>query len=291
MRTTKLYQYIRLLRPQQWYKNLLIFAVPIFAKQIFNLDIYSIYILGFLCLCLISSSNYILNDIIDKKEDQYNPEKKTRPIASGKVTITEALILFFFIFIAATILAYYLNKWFFFLMVLLFVNTQIYSIWLKHEIYLDILIIGINFVIRAFSGYAFLQNIEISHWLIICTFFLSMVLASGKRYSEFCFLKEERKNHRKVLSHYTLENLKILLIISIICFLMSLSIFPFFSLFAKNLIYLLPLAIYLCLRYLCLTTSGSEIGRHPELFYKDLRLLTPMIIYIVGVFCLIYFVR
>ncbi|MBN2368758.1 UbiA family prenyltransferase [Candidatus Woesearchaeota archaeon] len=281
------FYFIKLLRSQQWYKNILILAVPIFSRQFFLLD-YRI-IIGFLLLCLVSSSNYIINDIVDRKKDAMNPEKKDRPIASGKIMVTDAMFLVLILLTTSLSVAWTLNPLFFGLLLVFFINTQLYTFFLKNHIYADILFIAINFVLRAFSGYFFLDA-ELSHWLIIATFFLAMLLASGKRNSEYHFL-EEKKKHRKVFEQYTSESLDIVLNLSLICFIMSISIFPFFSQFAKNLVYLLPFSVYLCLRYWYLVKSVSKVPRHLELVYQDKPLFFVGIAYAILVFVLVYIIK
>ena len=85
--------YIKLLRPQQYYKNLLVFLGLIFSQKLFNYSLYFPLILGFITLCLISSTNYIINDLKDLEKDKTHPEKKTRPLAAGKIKPIEAKIL------------------------------------------------------------------------------------------------------------------------------------------------------------------------------------------------------
>ena len=282
----KLIEYFKSLRPQQWYKNLLILLVPFFSRQLFSLDFFTL--LGYISLCLISSSNYIINDIIDIKKDKINPEKSKRPLATGNIRKREAIMLFVITLGLSFIFAYTVNLLFVTLIGTIFVNSLLYTFWLKQKKYMDVISISINFIIRALSGHI-IVNASLSYWLIICTFFISFMMASAKRYSEYHFVYK-KKGKKKILSHYSSEDLKYLLIITMICLMISLSIFPFFSEFAQNLVYLLPLTIYLCLRYMQLTFNGSEIARFPELFYKEKKLASLGILYGICIFILIYLV-
>src|SRR3989338_1399472 len=199
----KMKNYIRLLRIQQWYKNLLIYLPLIFGGQLFNIDSLLNITLGFVSLCFISSANYIINDIVDLKNDKLHPEKSKRPLASGKIAIKEAI--FFALLSLVFSLAIALNLPFYFLLsvITIFMLTQIYSLYLKNIIFVDIILIGINFVIRTISGF-FIIDVPFSPWLIICPFFLSLFLSIGKRESESRFIKRDY-NQSGVLRHYTSE--------------------------------------------------------------------------------------
>ena len=89
------YYQLKLLRPRQWMKNLALFTAAVFGGQLFDLDIFSKVFLGFVAFCMIASSTYIINDILDVEKDKKHPFKKLRPIASGKISQTHALIIFF----------------------------------------------------------------------------------------------------------------------------------------------------------------------------------------------------
>jgi len=125
---------IKLIRANQWYKNLVIFLSLIFGKELFNLFAFQQTIIGFLALCLISSSNYIINDIIDIKKDRNNPEKKNRPLASGSIKIWQALIIFLFLLLLGLYISFSLSKIFFIFVLTLLTFTQLYSFILKNEI-------------------------------------------------------------------------------------------------------------------------------------------------------------
>jgi len=174
--------FVKLMRPKQWSKNLVIFLPLIFAQQLFIPVSLWKTVIGFFALSLISSTNYILNDIIDKERDKQNPEKRSRPIASGKVRIWEAIILAIILAIVSVYLSYSLSTVFLGLVLLLFISTQLYTFWLKKEPFADILTISVNFVIRTISG-AFvitkglLPYVDISPWLILTPFFIALFLA------------------------------------------------------------------------------------------------------------------
>ena len=126
----------------------------------------------------------MLNDILDAKKDRLHPEKKSRPIASGKFSVLEGEILFAVLLSSSVLVAVQLPGAFVLYVLALFFLTLAYSLWFKREPFVDILIISINFVIRASSGNAAIQIGSISPWLIVGVFFMALFLAVGKRYGD-----------------------------------------------------------------------------------------------------------
>ena len=143
---------INILRIRQWYKNIVIFLPIIFAIQFTNTSLLVSTFIGFFALCFISSANYIINDIIDRNRDRIHPEKKNRPIASGRVSIANAIILCIIMLFFGFYLGSTLSLMFIVLEISLFILTTLYSLFLKNEPFVDVLIISINFTIRAIAG-------------------------------------------------------------------------------------------------------------------------------------------
>jgi 4-hydroxybenzoate polyprenyltransferase len=245
-------------------------------------------IIGFVSLCLISSSNYILNDIIDLKKDRQNPEKRTRPLASGSIAVWQAVIMFALFAAGSVYLALSPPKLFLYSVIALFLLTQLYSVWLKKEFFADVLIIGINFVIRAASG-TFIINVAISPWLIVGVFFLAIFLAVGKRHAELAVLGDKAASHRATLKQYTREITGALMIITTSLLIMAYSLYSFFS-EHRNLFLTLPFALYAIFRYFNLVYSGNAVARHPERVFGDLRMVIAMLLWALLTGYLIYFV-
>lgn len=285
----RLIEYIKIIRPWQWYKNLVIFLAIFFVGKLFQLQLFKSVLLGFVALSLVSSANYVMNDIIDKKKDRAHSEKKNRPLASGKISLFEAWIIFTIMIILGLLLAFNLGALFFISSLALFIMTLMYSLFLKNEPIADLLIIAMNFVIRAVSG-TFIIKVFISPWLILCPFFLALFLAAGKRDADIRFLKNSymMNNYKEVLKHYNKEILDGILIIS------ATNLITTYSLYAlsKNALLLLtiPLGIYLILRYYSLINSGSEIARHPERIIKDWRMVVAFALYSILLLIIFYFI-
>jgi len=142
----------RLLRPRQWTKNLLLFAALVFARELFDADQVLLATLGFVAFCLASSSVYVINDVLDVERDRNHPEKCKRPIASGDVSPTQAVILAGALTVAALAIAYWIGPEFTGAVVIYIGMTHFYSLMGKNIVILDVLLIAFGFVIRAIAG-------------------------------------------------------------------------------------------------------------------------------------------
>ncbi len=276
-----------LLRVKQYYKNLLVFLPLIFAGLLLNVNSIFLTILAFISLCLISSTNYILNDIIDKEKDKIHPEKSNRPIASELISVNKASIIAFILAILSLTIAIVISTEFFIIILILFFLTQLYSLYFKNEIFLDLIFISTNFILRAIAG-AYILNVRISPWLILCTFFLSLFLVVGKRKSEIYLLKNKSSQHKPVLALYSKEIINTLLIMSTISLLLSYSLYSFLSIY-PHLIYTLPISLYVILRYFYLIETNSTIARNPEYFYQDKRLCLGILFWMLIILFIMYF--
>ncbi|MEM4266875.1 MAG: UbiA family prenyltransferase [Candidatus Nanoarchaeia archaeon] len=279
--------FFRLIRINQWYKNLVIFLPLIFVGHFFNMFEFVGILLGFFSLCFMSSVNYIINDFIDRKKDKLNPEKKNKPLVTGAVSDYQAFIVLIVFAAASIFLASILSSMFLFSIIALFISSQLYSLFFKDELFLDILFIAINFVIRAVSG-TFIIHVSISPWLVLCTFFLSLFLSVGKRKSESMLLGSNASMHRSVLKYYSADITNSMMIIATSLLIISYGLYSFLSNF-KNLIWTLPVALYVIFRYTYLVYSGSDIARHPHNFVKDVRLVLGIVVWFILIFLIIYF--
>lgn len=282
----RIIEYVKIMRIYQWYKNLVIFLPIFFAGELFYPNAIPMTAIGFISLALISSANYILNDIIDIEKDRIHPEKRFRPLASKKICKTEAVLLFFIVLALGLWIAFSLNKIFFIMVTALFILSTAYSLWLKKEAILDIIIISVNFVIRAISG-AFIMSILISPWLIVCPLFVAITLGIGKRRADLKFMKEKASKHKEVLKAYNNELTNALMIISTTCLIMSYSLYALSK--SGWLLITLPFAIYTVFRYYQLVNQESDIARNPERFYKDIRIVIALIIWSILLLLVMYF--
>ncbi|MBI2029027.1 UbiA prenyltransferase family protein [Candidatus Gottesmanbacteria bacterium] len=174
---------LKALRPQQWVKNLSLFASIIFTGQLFNLPLFILSVLGFIVFCILSSASYLLNDIVDAPLDRLHPEKKHRPIASGMLSSHRAFEVFAILSILGLVFAFLLSPSFFIISAAFLVLHILYSLYLKKIAVMDILAIAVSFILRVFAGEV-LTGFHLSVWLLLTVVFLALFIATSKRKSE-----------------------------------------------------------------------------------------------------------
>jgi 4-hydroxybenzoate polyprenyltransferase len=190
------------LRPAQWTKNLLVFAGLLFGRRLFDLAAVVAAVSAFVVFCALSGVVYLVNDIADRDSDRRHPLKAQRAIASGALPVSIAAA-------AALVLGgiglagAYAIRPAFALVAAGYLALQItYSFPLKHIVIIDVLTIAIGFVLRAIGG-AVAVDVEIGHWLLVCTILLALFIALAKRRHEIVLLAGEASGHRKILGEYT----------------------------------------------------------------------------------------
>jgi 4-hydroxybenzoate polyprenyltransferase len=204
MKNNPLIYAIKAARPLHWVKNLSLFAGILFTGTLFIPSYQKLILEAFLIFCLITSSGYLFNDIIDAPKDRLHPTKKNRPIASGKLPLSLAFIEAGGLATLALILANSVNE-LFFISVLTYILIQVvYSLFLKNTPIIDILAIASGFVIRVYAG-AFAINAHLSVWFLLCVVSVALFLASGKRRAELSTISNAGETTRKSLSKYTKE--------------------------------------------------------------------------------------
>jgi 4-hydroxybenzoate polyprenyltransferase len=183
MKTKKIFLYLKLLRVNQWIKNLVIFTAIIFSGNLFDWTLFFNTVVGFFIFCLLSSTSYVINDIIDYPYDKKHPIKKNRPLAAGLITIPEATFIAFILTLTALISALFFSLSFFFLSLFFLLLHFFYSLYLKRQPVIDIFSISFSFTIRALAGEV-ISGFHIPIWLLLTIFFLSLFMASVKRHAE-----------------------------------------------------------------------------------------------------------
>ena len=194
--------YFRLLRPSQWIKNVFVFAPLVFSKHLFDPLVFFAAFKGFIAFSIVSSAVYVFNDIFDKDADAAHPVKKNRPIASGAVSVQAALILSLVLLSLASVVCLSLPSGFQIVIVSYLILQFLYSLGLKKIVILDVFIIAAGFMLRVLAGAAVI-DVAISHWIILCTMFLSLFVALSKRRGEIMLFKQaDATPERKVLEQY-----------------------------------------------------------------------------------------
>jgi 4-hydroxybenzoate polyprenyltransferase len=195
-------EWLVLLRPEQWVKNLLVFAALIFSKHLFVADSAARAVFAFASFCLVASASYLMNDVHDAESDRRHPSKRQRPIAAGRVAPQAALVVAALLTTAGIGVAIALGPRFAWTLAG-YAGLQIsYSFALKNVVIVDVMAIATGFVLRAVGG-GVVIDVNVSPWLIICTFLLALFLGFSKRRHEVQFLEEEAVAHRPSLRDYS----------------------------------------------------------------------------------------
>jgi 4-hydroxybenzoate polyprenyltransferase len=190
------------LRPAQWVKNLVIFAGLIFGRRLFDPVALINAVSAFAVFCVLSGVVYLVNDIADRDTDRQHPHKARRPIASGALPVSVAATTALVLGSVGLAAAFAIGRAFAAVAIAYLSLLMLYSGPLKHIVIIDVLTIAIGFVLRAVAG-AVAVNVEISHWLLVCTILLALFIALAKRRHEIILLAGSAANHRPILGEYS----------------------------------------------------------------------------------------
>ena len=261
------------LRPDQWIKNLVVCAALIFGQKLFDPTAALITAIAFAVFCGLSGTAYLINDVMDYRQDRRHPLKAKRPIAAGTVSRTFALVAAALTGTLALVVAFWL-KTNFGLVASGFIGLLIlYSTLLKHILILDVLTIASGFVMRAVAG-AVAIDVPISRWLLLCTVLLALFLVLTKRRHELVLLSDDAVTHRQILGDYTPYLLDQMIAITSAATLVSYAIYTLnpetvqkFNTNLLTLTFLFPL--YGIFRYLYLIHRKSDDGNPSAVLLND----------------------
>lgn len=296
--------FLRALRVNQWIKNLVLFTAIIFSGELFNLEIFLTSLYAFITFCLLSSTSYVLNDIIDYPYDRKHPIKRNRPIASGKVSIQEATFTVFVLTLFALTISLFFSLKFFFLALIFILIHFFYSLYLKRFPVIDIFTISLSFVLRAFAGEV-ATGFHIPIWLLLTIFFLALFMATVKRHAE---LVSHGRETRSSLFHYKEHLLDFLTTTFATTTIIAYSSYAYFEkppATSSNFIHLfkdlfpnfearrwmmitIPFVVYGIARYAQLLYEREEGERPEKLIVKDIPLITTIFLWGLMVVVLIY---
>lgn len=279
-------------RFHQWVKNFFIFAALIFSGHLFIMNDLLLTAAGFFIFSLATSAIYIFNDVADIEKDKLHPEKSKRPLPSGNLKISTALIASTILALSALVLSFSLNYNFAFVLIGYIIINIFYSLYIKSLVILDVMTIAAGFVLRIYAG-ALLISVPVSEWLIICTILLALFLGFSKRRSELVLLENSANTHRSVLGHYSPQFLDQMVGIVTASTVMSYALYTIseetvLNFGTNNLIYTVPFVLYGIFRYLYLVHK-KEVGGNPTLaILKDIPLLINLILWIISAGIIIY---
>ncbi len=283
---------MELLRIKQWIKNLFIFIPAFFAGVLFDETRILDLILAFFAFSLTASAVYILNDYVDVEKDKLHPEKKNRPLASGKISKTNALLLFCIVLllgIGGSALLLPTN--FTLICAAYFVMNIAYTFFLKNVAIVDVSTIATGFVLRVLAGGA-VADVPITNWLIVITFLLALVMAIGKRRGEYIAQDGETQT-RTVLAGYNLPFLNTALAfsctITVVSYIMYTVSEEVILRFGNDYIYMTTLFVILgVLRYLQQSMVFNRSESPTKMLYKDTFIQVVLVGWVVSFLAIIY---
>jgi 4-hydroxybenzoate polyprenyltransferase len=280
------------LRPEQWTKNLLVFAALVFAVKLFEPAAVAVSIEAFLVFCALSSVIYLLNDVADRENDRQHPLKRRRPIAAGLVPVGVALTAAAVLGAAALGAAFAIG-WRFGLVATTYLSLlALYSWPLKHIVIVDVLTVAIGFVLRAVAG-AVAIDVVISDWLFVCTILLALFIALAKRRHELVLMADGAVSHRRILGEYSpylLDQMIAVVTASTLIAYIFYTISPETAgKFGTRWLGLtIPFPLYGIFRYLYLVHRREGGGSPADLLINDRPLLACVTLWVLAVVLIVY---
>jgi 4-hydroxybenzoate polyprenyltransferase len=279
------------LRPQQWAKNLLVFAGLIFAQKLFTPLVWPA-LAAFVLFCVLSGAVYLFNDVADRDKDRRHPTKRLRPVASGALGAGPAVAIAGVMLGVSLALGFVLSSGFGFTALAYALLLVAYSVWLQHVLIVDVLAVAGGFVLRAASG-ALVIDVEISGWLLICTILLGLLLALGKRRYELVALDSGAARHRPVLAAYSTGLLDQMIVVVTAS---TVTAYALYTMSPETVVKFhtrllpgtLPFVLYGVFRYLYLLHRPQPRGDLSELLLRDRALLLNTLLWMVAVLLIIY---
>jgi 4-hydroxybenzoate polyprenyltransferase len=279
------------MRPAQWTKNGVIFAPLVFDVKLFKIEPLTHTMAGFLLLCLISGTVYLINDLADIEKDRQHPTKRNRPLPSGRLSKSVAMVAAFLIPAIALPLSYVLDVSFGLILTSYLVMQIAYSLWLKNQVIIDVMIIAAGFVLRVAAGVPLVQAERFSPWLYVFTTLLALFLGLGKRRQELVLLKREASNTRPILDHYSLPFLDEMMAVVTAGTVMTYALYTFS---APNLpenhtmMLTIPFVIYGIFRYLYVIHIQGNGGAPDEVLLKDRPLQVAVGLFMLSAVVILY---
>ena len=280
------------LRPRQWVKNLFVFGGLIFGQRLFVPPAVGAALAAFAIFCGLSGAIYLLNDVADRDKDRLHPDKRMRPIASGRLSVRAALVAATVLIVGGLAAALWLSRPFAVVALTYVVLLSAYSARLKHVVIVDVLVVAIGFVLRAAAG-ALVIGVAISGWLLICTVLLALFLALGKRRHEVLTLGESAAGHRPILAEYSAGLLDQMIAV------VTASTVTAYALYTMSpetvakfhtpfLPATLPFVLYGIFRYLYLLYQRQLGGNPTDMIVRDRPLVLNTLLWMIVVLLIIY---
>jgi len=279
------------MRLSQWTKNGIVFAGLVFDGKLGEPDLFWRTTLVAFCFCLVSSSVYLMNDLVDIEKDRQHPRKRLRPLPSGQLSPLVAAVAAFVLAVVGMAITVWVSPWAGAIMGLYLVQNVAYSFYLKNVVIVDVMILSLGFLLRVIAGVVVVNVTNFSPWLYVCVTLLSLFLGFGKRRHEITLLAGDAGSHRASLEHYNLALLDQLIGLVTTSTLVSYTLYTFeaqTALAGGRMLFTVPFVFYFIARYLYLIHVRKLGGAPDELLIKDRPLLINTACWAFTVVALIY---
>ena len=292
--SSKIRNYFRLIRVTNWPKNFFVFVPAVFAKQLFDPNGFYQIVLGFVIFSIASSAVYVFNDIVDAPKDAIHPLKKNRPVASGKISKRNAMLIGICLYLILILITLKLNSSF---MIIIWVYVAInilYTAFLKRIVIVDIFCIASGFMLRVIGG-GLLISVYLSKWLILTTMFLSLFLAVMKRRVEIAN-SPDASDQRTVLKDYSLNFIDQIAAMTGSGVILSYALYSVAertveSFGTERLVFTTMFVIFGIFRYMYLVYKKDKGENVIEVLLTDSPMIINLILYIASSLFIIYFYK
>ena len=284
---------IKAMRPQQWVKNIIIYAALVFDGKLFDPILFGRVSLVFVIFCMVSSSVYLMNDLVDIEKDRQHPHKRARPLPSGQLSPRLAAVAAVILAVTGVAGAFLLDPLIGGVVILYVLQNVAYSFYLKNIVIIDVMILSLGFLLRVLAGAIAADVTNFSPWLYVCVGLLALYLGFGKRRHEIILLEGDAAAHRSSLGQYNLALLDQIIGIVTTSTVVAYTLYSFEAQTAivggGRMLLTVPFVLYFVFRYLYLIHVEKQGGAPDELLLKDRALLINSGLWALAVVVLIYF--
>lgn len=273
---------LKLIRPKQWAKNLLVFAGLLFGAKFHDPHHVVLALLAFAAMSLVSSCTYVFNDLIDVERDRRHPKKRLRPLASGAISKPAGAVIGTALFVLGMSIGAYLGMGPLIILAVYLLLQVLYNWRLKHMPVADVYTIAVGFVLRAVLGAAAI-DVAISGWLLFCTGALALMLGFAKRRNEFILQGDDRSSSRESLVHYNRPALDALVIIFAAGAAMCYGIYTLQSRTAHQFPALILTSLFVfygITRYVLIVFTVDEGGEPADILFKDPHIIASVVLFV-----------
>lgn len=281
------------MRPKQWLKNGFIFVPLVFDRKLDEVTYLLATAAGFMLMCLVSSSIYLINDLADIEADRAHPTKRFRPLPSGQLSRSLARAAAVGLPLASIPLAYLLNPAFALIVAIYLASQMAYSFKLKHIVLIDVLTLASAYLLRVIAGVELVDVARFSPWLYIFTGMLALFLGVGKRRQELVLLQKDANNSRAILDQYTVGLLDEMIVIVTATTILTYALYTFSAEgLPENhaMMLTIPFVVYGIFRYLYLIHVRGEGGAPDEVILRDRPLQLTVILWGISVVAVLYLI-